>query len=394
MAHARLRFGPYELDLDGRQLRYHGQQVRAEPRAIELLCHLAAHRDRVVTRQQLLDTVWSGHPVSESAITAALHAARQAVGDTGGGQEIIRTVHRRGYQFVADVAPAVATAAARGNYDAVRFCQTRDGAQLAYTVTGSGPPLVSTANWLTHLGLDRRDPMWQHWRRDLLRPSRRALRYDDRGCGMSDWCPPSAAPQVWVEDLDTVADAAGYDRFPLIGVAQGAATAIAYAALRPHRVSRVILISSHARGRQARARTDLDRRVADVDLSLATVAWQSADPAFLRAYAAQFLPNATPAEWDAYLAFTQRTTSPENMVRFFEILATMDVFPLARQVRCPTLILHSRGDTRIPAADARELASLIDDSQLVLLDSTNHLLSGAEPAWAELVRHVDDFLAD
>ncbi|MFV2022427.1 alpha/beta fold hydrolase [Micromonospora sp. LOL_023] len=280
------------------------------------------------------------------------------------------------------------------NYDAVRFCQTADGTRLAYTVTGSGPPLVSTANWLTHLGLDRRHPMWTHWYRDLMRDSRRGLRYDERGCGLSDWCPPSASPQVWVEDLDTVADAAGYDTFPVIGTAQAAATAIAYAAMRPHRVSRAILISSHAQGRQVRARTELDRRVAGVDLDLAKVAWQSGDPGFLRAYAAQFLPNATAEEWDAYIAFTRRTTSPENMVRFFQMIATIDVFPLARQVRCPTLILHSRGDTRVPATDARELASLINDSQLVLLDSPNHLLTGAEPAWAELVRHVDDFLAD
>ncbi|MFY1699630.1 MULTISPECIES: alpha/beta fold hydrolase [unclassified Solwaraspora] len=390
MAHARLRFGPYELDLDGRQLRHHGQQVRAEPRAIELLCHLAAHRDRVVTRQQLLDTVWSGHPVSESAIAATLRAARHAVGDTGGSQEIIRTIHRRGYQFIADVAPA----ANPGDYDTVRFCQTRDGTRLAYTVTGSGPPLISAANWLTHLGLDRRDPMWIHWYRDLMRETRRGLRYDERGCGLSDWCPPSPSPQVWVEDLDTVADAAGYDTFAIIGTAQAAATAIAYAALRPERITRMVLISSHARGRQARAHTDLDRRVADVDLDLATVAWQSADPAFLRAYAALFLPNAAPAELDAYIAFTRRTTSLENLVHFFHMIATMDVFPLVERVRCPTLILHARGDPRVPASDATELAALIGDSRLVLLDSTNHLFTATEPAWAELVRHVDDFLAD
>ncbi|MFY1637876.1 alpha/beta fold hydrolase [Solwaraspora sp. WMMB335] len=390
MGHARLRFGHYELDLNGKQLRHHGQAVRVEPQAVEVLCHLIAHRDRAVTKEELLDTVWSGRQVTEAALAAAVHAARHAVSDTGERREVIRTVHRHGYQFVAPVTPVPTS----NTYDSIRFCRTMDGTCLAYTILGAGPPLVSAANWLTHLGLDRRSPMWRHWYRDLMRDSRRTLRYDDRGGGLSDWCPPSASPQVWVEDLDTVVDAAGFDTFPIIGTAQAAATAIAYAAARPHRVSRMILISSHARGRQVRARTDLDRRVADVDLNLATVAWQSADPSFLRAYAAQFLPNATAAEWDAYLEFTQRTTSPENMVRFFEILATMDVFPLARQVRCPTLILHSRGDPRVPVSDATELASLIDDSRLVVLDSDNHLFSGTEPAWAELVQHVDDFLAD
>lgn len=388
MAHARLWFGQYELDLEHRQLRHRGQQILLEPRAIELLCHLAAHRDRLVTRQELLNTLWSGQHVTESVFASALRAARHSVRETGGHQEIIRTVHRRGYQFVADVTPV----AEPKDYDTVRFCRTRDGIRLAYTVTGAGPPLISTANWLTHLGLDRRDPMWIHWYRDLMRDSRRGLRYDERGCGLSDWCPPSASPQVWVEDLDTVADAAGYDTFAIIGTAQAAATAIAYAALRPDRVTRMVLISSHARGRQARARTELDRRVAHVDLDLATVAWQSADPSFLRAYAAQFLPNAAPAELDAYIAFTRRTTSLENLVRFFQMITTMDVFPLAGQVRCPTLILHARNDPRVPASDATELAALIDDSRLVLLDSANHLFTATESAWAELIRHVDDFL--
>ncbi|GGK76250.1 transcriptional regulator [Mangrovihabitans endophyticus] len=357
--------------------------------------------------------IWPGRFVGEAALSSALSLARRAIGDTGGRQRIIRTVHRLGYQFVAPVAavadpgevtgaPPVAPprpeAAARREAagprpETIRYCRTPDGKRLAYADTGAQPgrPLVKTANWLTRIDLDRTEPLWAHWHEGLAR-NRRLVRYDERGCGLSQWCEPSFAVQDWVGDIDTVVDAAGVDRFALLGVSQGGATAVAYAAGRPERVDRLVLASAYVSGRQVRADTDIDRQAAKVDLDLARVGWLLQNPALRRIFAAQFLAGATSQEWDMFTVFQQQTTSPVNGARFLEEFGRIDVAGLAPRVRCPTLIIHARDDPRVPVEHAAELAARIPGSRLVVLDGRNHLFTGAEPAWAEFLRLLDEFL--
>ena len=226
------------------------------------------------------------------------------------------------------------------------------------------------------------------------RPQRRLVRYDERGCGLSDWDVPSFTFEDWVNDLETVVEAAGLDRFPLLGVSQGGAVAIAYAARRPERVSRLILAGAYARGRRSGPAMTPSGRAAALDVDLARVGWGHKDPSFLRVFASQFLPDGTRQEWEEFTAFQQRTTSPANAVRFLEEFARIDVSAIAHRVDCPTLILHSRDDVRVPAAQASELAALIPDSRLVLLDSRNHLLTASELAWAAFLSHVEEFLAE
>ncbi|MFE3853030.1 alpha/beta fold hydrolase [Streptomyces griseorubiginosus] len=402
------RFGEYELDAGRHQLRRAGALVHVEPRAMDLLCHLVEHRDRAVPKTELLDEVWGDRFVSEAAITTALRTARMAVGDNGTRQELIRTVHRRGYQFVApatvigpappavadrDVArgPALTDGSSGADRQTIRFCRARDGARIAYATVGSGPPLLKAANWMTHLDLEWTTPVWSHWLGGLAR-NRQLIRYDERGCGLSDWTAPGFTFDDWVDDLDYVVDAAGLDRFPLLGVSQGGAVAVAYAVRRPERVSRLILAGAYARGRQVRAKDETESGEAALDLDLARVGWMHQDPRFLRVFASQFLPEATPADWDEFTAFQRQTTSPANGVRFLEEFARIDVSDIAHRVTCPTLILHSRDDERVPVSQAKELAALIPDSRLVLLKSRNHLLTEFEPAWDEFLSYVDAFL--
>ncbi|MFC8849203.1 MULTISPECIES: alpha/beta fold hydrolase [unclassified Micromonospora] len=404
------RFGAYELSVAGHQLRRDGESIHVEPRAFDLLCYLVAHRNRVVSKNELLDEVWGDRFVSEAALTTALRTARLAIGDTGERQQLIRTAHRRGYQFVApttavEPAPAeslrhgsgVEAAAAGGpigaGHQVIRFCQAEDGTRIAYATVGTGPPLLKAANWMTHLDLEWTTPVWSHWLNGLAR-GRQLIRYDERGCGLSDWEVPSFTFDDWVDDLETMVDAVGLDRFDLLGVSQGGAVAVAYAARRPERVRRLILAGAYARGRQIRAGDDAERDAAAVDLDLARVGWSNQDPRFLQVFASQFLPDGTPQDWDEFTAFQRRTTSPANGVRFLEEFALIDVSDIAHRVECPTLILHSRDDARVPAAQASELAALIPDSRLVLLDSRNHLLTATEPAWAEFLSHIDAFLAE
>jgi len=405
------RFGEFELDTAQYALRRSGVPVHVEPRALDLLCYLIEHRDRAVAKTELLDSVWGDRFVSEAALTTGLRSARLAVGDTGKLQWCIRTVSRRGYQFVATVtedeepapahvdrsAPAAgrpAPSASTGpQSQAIRFCTTDDGTRIAYAAVGSGPPLLKAANWMTHLDLEWSTPVWSHWLSGLAEGNT-LIRYDERGCGLSDWEVPSFSFQDWVDDLETVVDAVGLDRFPLLGVSQGAAVAIAYAARRPERVSRLILAGGYAQGRLVRARTANERDQAALDLDLARLGWGHHDSSFLGVFAAQFLPDGTAEQLEEFIAFQRRSTSPANGVRFLEEFARIDVRDVAHRVRCPTLIVHSRDDLRVPAAQAGEMAALIPDSRLVLLDSRNHLLTADEPAWPEFLHQVRDFLAD
>jgi pimeloyl-ACP methyl ester carboxylesterase/DNA-binding winged helix-turn-helix (wHTH) protein len=392
-------FGQFDLDPRLGQICHDRQQIQIEPRAFALLCLLVEHRDRVVSKRELLDAVWKGEPATDAALATALRTLRLAIGDTGRDQRFIRTVHRRGYQFVAPTTAGSAATTASSVVDApgwsrdvMRFCRTADGTRVAWAVTGAGPPLVKTANWLSRMDLERATPMFTHWFEGLTR-GRRLIRYDERGYGLSDWA-TGFALEEWIEDLDAVVDAAGLDRFPLLGVSQGGPLAVAYAALRPGRVSRLVLNAAYARGQLARARDAAERAEADLDLKLTLAGWQAQDRSYQRFFGAQFFAGSPPQRWDEFTSYQKLTVSSANGARFLEEQSRLDVSDLARRVCCPTLIVHSRDDPRVPVLQAAELAELIPDSRLVLLDGRNHLLTADEPAWPRFLDEMYAFLAE
>jgi DNA-binding winged helix-turn-helix (wHTH) protein/alpha-beta hydrolase superfamily lysophospholipase len=394
------RFADCQLDPRRFELRRDGALVHLEPQVFTLLAHLIEHRDRVVAKTELLDAVWGGRFVSESALTTRVKMLRRALGDDGNRQEVIATVHGVGYRFVADVDLTVTPAAPAEPDPApaedrtpqqIRYCVSPDGVRVAYAISGSGPPLVKAANWLTHLDLEWSSPIWSHWIDELSR-RHRLVRYDERGCGLSDWDVADFSFDAWVNDLELVVDAAGLDRFPLLGISQGGAVAIAYAVRHPERVSHLVLSGAYCRGRLARARTPEEREEAALDLQLGRIGWRHDDPTFRQVFASQFLPDGDRALWDAFNDLQRATTSTVNVVRFLEAFARIDVSALAPRVRCPTLILHARDDLRVPRAQAQDLAALIADSELRFLPSRNHITTANEPAWPEFLGELDRFL--
>ncbi len=256
---------------------------------------------------------------------------------------------------------------------------------------GEGPVLVKAANWMTHLDYDLESPVWRHWLEGLA-AGRTLVRYDERGCGLSDWNVEQFSFDDWVNDLELVVDAEGLETFPLLGVSQGAAVAVAFAARHPERVERLILAGAYGRGRLARATDDEQVREAALDIEVARVGWGRDDPSFRQMFTSQFLPDGTREQWEAFNDLQRRTTSPANAVRFLETFARIDVTGIAPLVRCPTLLLHSRDDHRQPLAGAKELAALIPGSRLVPLPSRNHILTDFEPAWPTFLRELDRFL--
>ena len=275
----------------------------------------------------------------------------------------------------------------------VRFCHAADSVRLAYALTGSGPPLVKAANWLTHLEYDWESGLWRHWLRELT--SRfRLLRYDERGCGLSDWNTTSFTLEAWVEDLATVVDAAGFGRFPLLGVSQGAAVAVEYAARHPERVSALVLYGGYVHGPVARARTEDERRAAELLPSLAELGWGTDESSFRQVFTSRFMPGGSRAQWDEFNELERRSTSPSNAARFMRGFATIDVTDAAARVACPALVVHVRGDRMPPLQEGRLLASLLPHGRFVSLEGDNHILLEDEPAWARFLAEMDQFLAE
>ena len=389
-------FGEFELDTQRYELRGGGTVIRVEPQVFDVMTHLVSNHDRMVTKAELFDTVWGGRFVGEAALTSRIKAARRALGDDGESQRYIRTVRGRGYQFVAEIATAPTGPLPPPQEwpplrQRIAFTRADDGIRLAYALSGEGPPLVRAANWMTHLSYDIESPVWRHWVRDLSE-AHTFIRYDGRGCGLSEWEAGDFTFDDWVDDLESVVEAVGLQRFQLLGVSQGGAVAVAYAARHPERVTRLVLCGAYARGRAVRAFGDEEKRAAALDLELARVGWGRDDPAFRQVFAAQFLPDGTRTDWAAFDQLQRKTTSTDNAVRFLEQFGRIDVRDQARQVRCPTLVMHSCDDHRVPMHSGEELAALIPDARLVALDSKNHLLTAAEPAWAVFRDEVTAFL--
>ena len=283
--------------------------------------------------------------------------------------------------------------AAEGAQQEIRFCTTADGVRLGYATSGSGPPLVKAANWLSHLDYDWQSPVWRHWLVELSR-RHRLIRYDERGCGLSDWDIKPPTFDSWVKDLETVVDAAGLDRFPLLGISQGGAVAAVFAARHPERVSKLVLYGSYAQGRLARASGTEDRREHMLQVELVRLGWGRDEPAFRQVFTSQFMPEASRELWDEFNELQRKTTTAENAAQVLDLTGPIDVTEELRRVRAPTLVLHARNDHRPPFEQGRLMASLIPDSRFVALESSNHILLADEPAWPVFLREVEAFLAE
>jgi pimeloyl-ACP methyl ester carboxylesterase/DNA-binding SARP family transcriptional activator len=272
----------------------------------------------------------------------------------------------------------------------VRFCAAHDGTGLAYSIVGEGPALVKTANWLNHLEHDWDSPVWRHWVRHFI-GYRKLVRYDERGNGLSDWNTADISFEAFVDDLASVVDAAGLDRFDLFGVSQGCSVAIAYAVRHPERVRRMVLYGGYPTGWRVRASPEeIDTREAMITLT--RTGWGRNNPAFRQLFSSLFFPDASPAETEWFNELQRVSASPENAIRLQQAFGMIDVREYLPQVDVPTLVLHADRDAVVPFTAGRSLATAIRGAQFVQLDSRNHLILEGEPAWQRASEAIRTFL--
>jgi len=386
-------FEDFTIDVSRRELRRGAAPVAVEPQVFDLLVYLIENRDRVVSRDDLIASVWGGRIVSESTLASRINAARQALGDSGEAQRLIKTIQRKGIRFVGELRDGgrVAAPTTANAVQDVTFCKTADGVHLAVATSGSGLPVVKCANWLNHIEYDWQSPIWSPFMRELS--SRfRLIRYDERATGLSDWNAEDISFEAFVQDLEAVVDHLGIERFALMGMSQGAAVSIAYATRHPERVSRLLICGGYAQGFRKQG-NPIQAGQREALESLVRHGWGQDNPAFRQVFTSLFIPGGTPEQMQWFNDLQRISTSPENAVRLLGSFGDIDVVDLLPKVTVPTLVLHARNDARVPFDQGLMLARGIPGARFVTIDSANHVVLSHEPAWERYVAEIAGFLA-
>ena len=273
----------------------------------------------------------------------------------------------------------------------VRFCKSFDGTKIAYAISGEGPPVVLMPSWLTHLEYQWRSIAWQPWL-EALSSRYTLVRYDPRGCGLSDRNIHDLTFHSWVRDFSVLVDTLKLDRFSLIGICQGGAIAVAYAGSNSERISNLVLYGTYARGRNRRSTIPLEPEKAKAMLEMLRLGWGQEDHAFMRAFATQFQPEGAMEHLHSWCELQNAATSADKAVELTRIMFDVDVQDDAARIRCPTLVAHSDRDAVTPCEEGRLLAHLIPGASFLQLNSPNHLMLPHEPAWKVFVDQLYAFL--
>jgi DNA-binding winged helix-turn-helix (wHTH) protein/class 3 adenylate cyclase len=391
----RYRFGSHVLDTRTVELSVDGTVVDLEPQVFSVLCHLVENRDRVVPKEELLDTVWGSRFVSESALTTRIKQIRRAVGDTGKDQHVVRTVHGRGYRFVAPLqavddgrrqtVPATVEPSRPASRVAMRPTRTRyadgHGASVAFQTFGSGPDLVLIAGFATNV-----EAQWDHPDMaaflERLGAIARVTVLDKRGVGLSDRVPHDSVPslETRADDLNAVLDGAGVRRATFLGSSEGGSLAAVFAAGNPDRVERLVLHNTWVTG------PDFVRgRRFDLDFVLEH--WGTGR---VYSYLAPSLA-AAPGGREMLARYERQSATPRTARHLLELIGRIDIAGIIGAITVPTLVLHRSGDRVVPPSHGRQLAASIPGARLRMLPGEDHYLYSGDPGPA--LDAVEQFVA-
>ena len=327
--------------------------------------------------------------ISDSVHEAAAEHAREGFRDMG--RQRVKNISRpiRVWQWTPNpVAERSVAAAAQQQH--VRFAEAPDGTQLAWASIGDGPPVLKAPHWMNHLEYEWRSPIFAPLYNELAQRFR-LIRFDQRGNGLSDWEVEEISEDAMTRDIATVADAAGLERFALLGFSQGAAFAIRYAVENPERVSCLILAGGYLRGRLKRPHPEQKQLYEALGLTIRD-GWGSPNPVFRHFFTSSFIPDATAEIAGAFDELQRIATSPQNALRIWELNARVDATEFAPQVRVPTLVLHCQGDRVAPIEEGQLAARMIPGAVFVDLPGNNHIVLEGTPAFDRFLDEVAAFV--
>lgn len=390
-------FAGCEIDTGTHVLRRDGAEVHVEPLVFDLIALVVAAGGRLVSYDEMIAEVWGGRIVSDATLAGRISAARAALGDDGRAQAVIQTVPRRGVRLRVPVAsaagsapaplPGAGTGTGPGARQTIRYTTSRDGTGIAYAVAGEGPPLLRGSHWLSHLEHDWTSPVWRPMLERFSR-GRRLVRYDQRGTGLSDRRLGSPDVENFADDLEAVADAAGLERFPILAASQSVPVAIAFAARRPERVSRLVLFNGFAQGSTALGEPERTEAM----VAMIESGWGVPGSAFMKAFATLFMPGGTQEELASLVEMQALSASPGTAGQLRRAIGAMDVRDLLPRVSAPTLVLHCTGDSIQPLSQGQTLARGLPNAELRLFDSINHIGVPSDPAFAQISAEIERFL--
>jgi pimeloyl-ACP methyl ester carboxylesterase len=387
-------FADCTLDDARLTLRRGGSAVPVEPKVFDLIHLLVRNAGDLVTRDRMVEDVWGGRIVSESAMSACIAAARKAVGDDGKAQAVIRTVARRGLMLVAEVSgetvarPSVAAPASTAAAQRIRYCRSEDGSAIAYAVGSEGPPVL-------RFGPPLSTDLEMEWAYGLHRSCisamalhTRYLRFDHVGSGQSERVLRNIDYETEARDAAAVADAAGFDRFAAVSFSGGCFPALNFAARYPERLTRLAIVGGYVEGRSRRSA----EASPDALKSMIVEGWARPESAFASAFITSYFLEGPAEEAREVLRQMQAACRLEIMLRNRDVVNDATVAHLLDQVRCPVLILHARDDSVHPLSQAQKLAAGIPGAELVVLETANHVPLHGSPCWESYNRTLAEFL--
>lgn len=378
------------LDTETLILTRAGQPVPVEPQVFDLLRLLAENAGRVVSKDEIVETVWKGRIISESAISARVAAARKAVGDNGKAQKVIQTVARRGLTLKAVPVAHMDSAVASGR-DAphIRYARSPRGQSLAYAVTGSGPPVVRVGYMYTDISAE-----WhlspERTLFDAIAARNTLLRFDPVGTGQSDLVIDEIDFAAMSQDVIAVADSAGFDRFALFSESGGVSVALHAAVAFPDRITKLAIVGGYVDGRLRRR----DNPAPDPLRGLIDEAWSKASEGFASGYLTAYFPEGPLDAIQGFARIMLTACPKENMLKLRDAVNWVSNGDLLPRVQCPTLVLHGRHDGVHPFSEARKLAAGIPDASLVMLETANHAPMPGNPAFEPFLQALTGFLAE
>jgi len=392
-------FGGFRLEVSEHRLMRDGSAIALTGKAFSTLRALVERHGKLVPKAELMGLVWPETVVEENNLDRNISTLRKVLGEQADGEPFIETVPRVGYRFVAAVNEVSGKAETREEVrvagpaarQEIRYCVTPDNVRLAYATIGEGSPIVKVATCFNHLGFEWEGPVWRHWVRDLTE-RHSLLRYDGRGNGLSEWDVTDMTFEAWVRDLETVVDAAGLEKFVLLGQSQGGAVSIEYAARHPERVSHLVLCGAYARGAYHRGAAEVIE-IRNALETLVQLNWGKTNPTFLSTVTSMYIPeHASEEEKEWFLQLQSVSVSTANLVEFMRGCDAINVRDVLPKLRVPTIVFHCDKDKIAPMDEGRILAAEIPGARFVPLVSGNHILMEKEPAWKVFREELAEFL--